>query len=76
VRSFDDFDAWGEVISGASLQMACAGVETRRWTLGMAGLGNVVLQAAFEGGGNIGYGGNSHAGALLFLPLSRAAAPC
>ena len=42
--TFDDFDAWGEAVSGASLRLACNGIETRRWTLGMLDLGGVVLQ--------------------------------
>ncbi|MFM7206579.1 MAG: helix-turn-helix domain-containing protein [Planctomycetaceae bacterium] len=71
--TFDDFDAWGEAISGASLRLANDGVERREWTLGMVDLGSVVLQVASEGGGTICYGGNTHAGTLLFLPLTHAA---
>jgi AraC family ethanolamine operon transcriptional activator len=69
---FDDFDAWGEAISGASLRLACDSVETSTWTLGIADLGEVVLQVASEGGGNICYGANTHAGPILFVPLSHA----
>ena len=73
MRRFDDFDAWGDAVSGASLRLACDGVETPAWSLGLVALGDVVLQVASEGGGNICYGGNAHAGTQLFLPLTRAA---
>jgi AraC family ethanolamine operon transcriptional activator len=72
--SFDDFDAWGEAVSGASLRMACNAVQVRRWTLGFIDLGGVALQVAFEGGGNICYGANTHTGTILFVPLSHSAA--
>jgi AraC family ethanolamine operon transcriptional activator len=72
MRHFDDFDAWGDAVSGASLRMACDGVERRRWTLGVVGLGTIVVQMASEGGGNICYGANTHGGPLLFVPLSHA----
>jgi len=68
---FDDFDAWGDALSGANLRLVCDGVETRRWTLGVARLGPVVLQVATEGGGNACYGGNAHDGTMLFLPLTH-----
>ena len=68
---FDDFDAWGDAVSGAHLRLVCDGVETRRWTLGVARLGPVVLQVATEGGGNACYGGNAHDGTMLFLPLTH-----
>jgi len=68
---FDDFDAWGEAVSGASLRLACDAVETPAWTLGVLDLDGVVLQVASEGGGNICYGGNTHAGPILFLPLTH-----
>jgi AraC family ethanolamine operon transcriptional activator len=71
--SFDDFDAWGDAISGAHLRLTCDAVERRNWTLGILDLGAVVLQVASEGGGNLCYGGNVHAGPLLFVPLTRAA---
>ena len=71
--SFDDFDAWGEAVSGASLRLVCDAVEVPRWTLGILDLGGVVLQMATEGGGNLCYGVNAHAGPLLFVPLSHAA---
>jgi AraC-like DNA-binding protein len=70
--TFDDFDAWGEAVSGASLRLACNGIETRRWTLGMLDLGGVVLQVASEGSGTICYGASTHPGTLLFLPLTLA----
>ncbi|MFN9367270.1 MAG: helix-turn-helix domain-containing protein [Planctomycetia bacterium] len=69
--TFDDFDAWGEAVSGASLQLVCDAVETPRWTLGILDLGGVVLQMAVEGGGNLCYGANTHPGPLLFVPLSH-----
>lgn len=74
MQRFDDFDAWGALISGASLQLACDGVEIRSWSLARLALGNVVVQVASEGGGNICYGGNAHAGTILFLPLTHAEA--
>jgi AraC-like DNA-binding protein len=74
MQRFDDFDAWGAEISGASLQLACDGVELRSWTLARLGLGSVFVQVASEGGGNICYGGNAHAGTILFLPLTHSAA--
>lgn len=73
MRRFDDFDAWGEAVSGASLTLACDHVEDRVWTLGVLGLGDVVLQVASEGGGNLCYGGNTHVGMTLFVPLTHAA---
>lgn len=72
MRCFDDFDAWGDAVSGANLRLVCDAVHTPRWTLAAADLGGVVLQVAHEGGGNICYGGNTHPGVLLFLPLSHA----
>lgn len=73
MRRFDDFDAWGDAVSGASLRMACDGLEARAWSLGFLDLGGVALQVASEGGGNICYGGNAHSGTMLFLPLTHAA---
>lgn len=70
--TFDDFDAWGEAVSGASLRLACNGIETRRWTLSMLDLGGVALQVAFEGAGTICYGASTHPGTILFLPLTLA----
>lgn len=72
VITFDDFDAWGETVSGASLSMVCDSVETFSWTLGIFELGGVVLQMAAEGGGNLCYGANTHAGTTLFVPLTHA----
>jgi AraC family ethanolamine operon transcriptional activator len=66
---FDDFDAWGDAVSGASLQMACDAVDTGTWSLGVVDLGGVVLQVASEGGGNVCYGGSTHPGTTLFIPL-------
>ena len=70
---FDDFDAWGDAINGASLRLACDGVETRGWALGVLDLSGVVLQIAWEGGGTLCYGGNTHPGPILFVPLTHAA---
>lgn len=72
MRRFDDFDAWSDAIGGASLRLTCDAVETREWTIGVFDLGGVVLQVGTEGGGNICYGGNTHAGPLLFVPLTLA----
>jgi hypothetical protein len=44
--SFDDFDAWGEAVSGASLRLVCDAVEVPHWSLGILDLGGVVLQMA------------------------------
>jgi AraC family transcriptional regulator, ethanolamine operon transcriptional activator len=73
MRLFDDFDAWGDAISGAHLRMACDSVQFRRWALSFLDLGGIELQVAFEGGGNLCYGANTHAGTILFLPLSHSA---
>ncbi len=70
--TFRDFDEWGEAVSGASLRLACDSVETPSWTLGILDLGGTVLQVASEGGGNVCYGGNTHTGPLLFVPLTHA----
>lgn len=70
---FDDFDAWGDAVSGASLRLVCDAVDTGVWTIGAADLGGVALQVASEGGGNLCVGGNTHDGPLLFVPLTRAA---
>lgn len=69
---FDDFDAWGDAVSGAHLRLACDGVERRRWTLGIVDLDGVVVQVSSEGGGTICYGGSTHGGPQLFVPLTRA----
>mgnify|MGYP003343651364 CR=1 FL=1 len=74
MTTFDDFDAWADHVQGASLRLACDGVEQRRWTLGMVDLGRVVLQVATEGGGNLCYGANVHPGTILFVPLTHARA--
>lgn len=71
IRFFDDYDAWGDAISGASLRMACAGIERRAWSLGFLDLGGVALQVASEGGGTICYGANSNPGTILFVPLTH-----
>ncbi|MFM7243961.1 MAG: helix-turn-helix domain-containing protein [Planctomycetaceae bacterium] len=70
---FDDFDAWGDAVSGASLRLVCDAVDTGVWTIGAADLGGVTLQMASEGGGNLCVGGNTYDGPLLFVPLTRAA---
>ena len=70
--SFDDFDAWGDAVSGAHLRLTCDSVEHRRWTLARLELGDVVLQVAAEGGGNLCYGANIHPGPTLFVPLTHA----
>ncbi|MCX7413003.1 MAG: helix-turn-helix domain-containing protein [Planctomycetia bacterium] len=69
---FDDFDAWGDAISGASLRLTCDAVEQRAWTLGTVDLGSVVLQIGWEGGGTLCYGANTHPGTILFVPLTHA----
>jgi AraC family ethanolamine operon transcriptional activator len=71
--TFNDFDAWGDTIRGACLRLACDAVDTGVWTLGRVDLGGVVLQVASEGGGNVCYGANMHAGPTLFVPLTRVA---
>lgn len=72
MRSFVDFDAWGEAVRGASLRLACDAVETPVWTLGAIDLEGAVLQVASEGGGNLCYGANTHAGLTVFVPLTHA----
>lgn len=71
--SFDDFDAWGQAVSGAHLRLACDGIEKPIWTLGITDLDGIILQVASEGGGNVCYGANTHAGPTLFVPLTHAA---
>lgn len=74
MTSFDDFDAWADAISGAHLRLVCDAVENPRWTLGVVPLGDVLLQVAEEGGGNLCYGANTHPGPTVFLPLTHAGA--
>ena len=71
VHTFDDFDAWGDVVRGAELQIVCDRVEVRRWTIGALALGRTVVQVAEEGGGNLCHGVGAHPGTVLFLPLAR-----
>lgn len=73
MKRFDDFDAFGVAVTGASLRLVCDSVDTGLWTIGAVDLGGVTLQVASEGGGNLCFGGNTHAGQLLFVPLSRVA---
>lgn len=73
MQIFDDFDAWGDAIRGAHLRLACDGVEVRSWRLATRLLGRTVIQTAFEGGGNLCFGGNAHTGPLLFLPVTHPA---
>lgn len=70
-RTFDDFDAWSDTIRTADLRLACDAVERREWRHAAVAVGNVILQMAEEGGGNLCYGANTHAGPLLFLPLTH-----
>lgn len=69
--SFDDFDAWSDAIRGADLGLVCDGVEVRSWRLAVRHLGRVVVQSAFEGGGNLCFGANTWGGPLLFMPLTH-----
>lgn len=69
--TFDDFDAWGDCIRGANLRLVCDAVDTGTWALGRVDLGGVTFQVGSEGGGNVCYGANAHAGAMLFVPLTR-----
>lgn len=71
MKTFDDFDAWGAAVSGANLRLVCDGVETRSWSIGAVDLGGVLLQVANEGGGTLCYGGTTHPGPMLFLPLTH-----
>jgi AraC family ethanolamine operon transcriptional activator len=73
-REFDDFDAFGEAVQTADLRMACDSAERRHWRLAACGLGDMFLQVADEGGGNLCHGANTHDGIQLFVPLSHAAA--
>ena len=70
---FDDFDAFGDAVRTADLRLACDAVERRSWRLAAGGLGDVFLQMADEGGGNLCHGANTHTGIQLFVPLSYAA---
>jgi AraC family ethanolamine operon transcriptional activator len=69
--TFNDFDAWADTIRGANLQLACDRVEERTWSIGMRQIGDLSVQAASEGGGNLCYGVNTTPGTLLFLPVTR-----
>lgn len=69
--SFTDFDAWSDAIRGADLGLICDGVEVRRWRLAVRNLGRVVVQSAFEGGGNLCVGANTWGGPTLFMPLTH-----
>ncbi len=73
-RVFDDFDAFGEAVRSADLRLACDAVEWPCWRLAACGLGDMFLQVADEGGGNLCHGANTHGGMQVFLPLSHAAA--
>jgi AraC family ethanolamine operon transcriptional activator len=73
-REFDDFDAFGDAVQTADLRMACDSVERRGWRLAACGLGDLFLQVADEGGGNLCHGANTHGGLQVFVPLSQAAA--
>lgn len=70
-QEFDDFDAWGEAVRTADLRLACDSIERRSWRLAACGLGDVFLQMADEGGGNLCHGSNTHPGVQLFVPLSQ-----
>lgn len=72
-REFGDFDAWGEMVRTADLRMACDWAERRSWRLAAGGIGDVFLQMADEGGGNLCHGANTHGGIQLFVPLSQVA---
>jgi AraC family transcriptional regulator, ethanolamine operon transcriptional activator len=69
--SFTDFDAWSDAIRGADLGLVCDGVEVRSWRLAVRNLGRVVVQSAFEGGGNLCVGANTWGGPILFMPLTH-----
>lgn len=69
--SFTDFDAWSDAIRGADLGLVCDGVEVRSWRLAVRNLGRVVVQSAFEGGGNLCFGANTWCGPTLFMPLTH-----
>ena len=73
-RNFDDFDAFGEAVRSADLRMACDSAEHRFWRLAACGIGDMFLQVADEGGGNLCHGANTHGGIQLFVPLSNATA--
>ena len=70
--TFDDFDAWADTVRGANLQLACDRVERRSWSIDMRQLGDLTVQAAEEGGGNLCYGLNTTPGTTLFLPVTHA----
>jgi len=72
-NEYDDFDAWGEAVQTADLRLVCDSVERRSWRLMAGAIGDVFLQMAEEGGGNLCHGANTHAGIQLFVPLSLAA---
>jgi AraC family ethanolamine operon transcriptional activator len=69
--TFDDFDAWADAIQGGDLRLACDRVEERRWQIAAKVVGDIFLQVAYEGGGNLCYGGNTSNSTLLFLPTTQ-----
>jgi AraC family ethanolamine operon transcriptional activator len=73
-RNFDDFDAFGEAVRSADLRMACDSAEQRLWRLAGCEIGDMFLQVADEGGGNLCHGANTHGGIQVFVPLSHATA--
>jgi methylphosphotriester-DNA--protein-cysteine methyltransferase len=70
-RLFDDFDAWADTIRTADLRLACDSAEWREWRHVAMSVGDVLLQVAEEGGGNLCHGANTHSGPILFLPLTH-----
>lgn len=67
IHSFDDFDAWANAVQGADLRLVCTGVETPLWQIAVRPIGPVILQSAYEGGGNLAYGAATHSGTTLMI---------
>ena len=68
---YDDFDAWGEAVQTADLRLVCDAVERRSWRLKAGGIGDVFLQMADEGGGNLCHGANTHGHPAVRTAVAR-----
>ena len=71
LHSFNDFEAWGDAVRGADLRLVCDRVKQPLWQLATVRVGEVEVQVAYEGAGNASYGVNTHAGPILFLPMTH-----
>lgn len=68
-HTFQDFDAFVAAIEGADCTMQMANPECREWTIQRMGLGDLEIQRAREGSGNLTEGVSAQNAFLFFLPL-------